>query len=462
MKKFDLELNIDSTEIGKKMFDLMKKLYPINRSITGEGVRKTLKIIQKYIDLKIFEIPSGTKAFDWTIPQEWNIQDAYILNSKNEKILDYNKSNLHVLQYSTPIKQKINLNELKNHIFTLPNQPDNIPYLTSFYSKNWGFCMSYNEFLKLNDDEYFVCIDSNHKNGHLTYGEYLIKGKVNEEILISTYVCHPSLCNDNLSGPVLSTILAEYLSKYQSHYSIRFLFIPETIGAITWLSINENNIKNIVHGLVATCLGDSGISTYKKSRDGDNIIDKVTEELLDESGEPYRILDFWPSGSDERQFCSPAFNLPMGSLMRTPYDMFNEYHTSADNLGFMKKDCLANSFLKYLLIIHKLEQKYYNFKERKKNLENKKPSKNDPVFINLFPKCEPQLGKRGVYENIGGVKEQDSLKQKKAIQWILNFSDGKHSLHDIEKKSGLDYNLLIDVTNLLIEKKLLTQVPITE
>ncbi len=455
LNKTDLEINL--VEIGDKMFRFMEMLYPINRSITGEGVRKTLRLIQKKIDLKIFEISSDTQVFDWTIPNEWNIQDAYIMNSANKKILDYNESNLHVLQYSTPIKQKISLNELKKHIFTLPEQPNIIPYVTSFYSENWGFCMKHNEFLKLDDEEYFVCIDSNHKKGHLTYGEYFIKGNVDEEILISTYVCHPSLCNDNLSGPILTTFLAEFLSKFQLHYSVRFLFIPETIGAITWLSINEQNVKNIAHGLVATCLGDSGISTYKKSRDGDNIIDKIVEEVLIESGEEYKILDFWPSGSDERQFCSPGFNLPIGSLMRTPYDMFDEYHTSADNLSFMRKDCLANSLLKYLLVIFKLEEKYEGFKQKRKILETKKSVKNDPVFVNLFPKCEPQLGKRGVYENIGGVKEQDTLKQKKAIQWILNLSDGTHSLHDVEKKSGLDYTLLTDVSNILIDKKLLSK-----
>ena len=458
MKKSSLQHTKDFENIGEKMYALMEELYPIARSITGQGVRKTLKILQNNFQLKIKEVSSGTNVFDWKIPQEWNVRDAYIMNNKNKKIVDYKRSNLHILQYSEKIKKKIKTSELKKHIFTLPDQPNNIPYVTSFYSKNWGFCMSHNEFLKLNDDEYFVNIESNHKDGSLTYGEYLIKGEVNEEILISTYVCHPSLCNDNLSGPVLAATLAEYLSKQKLHYSIRFLFIPETIGAITWLALNENKIKNIVHGLVATCLGDSGISTYKKSRDGDNIIDKVVEEVLIESGKPYKIMDFWPSGSDERQFCSPAFNLPVGSLMRTPYDMFDEYHTSEDNLSFMNKDCLADSFSKYVSVIKKLEENYDGFKPRGGKIKNKKNKKNDPVFKNLFPKCEPQLGKRGVYANIGGVKEQDSLKQKKAIQWILNLSDGKYSLHDIEKKSGLDYDLLCMVADLLKDKKLLSEI----
>ena len=458
MKKSSLQHTKDFENIGEKMYALMEELYPIARSITGQGVRKTLKILQNNFKLKIKEVPSSTKVFDWKIPQEWNIRDAYIMNNKNKKIVDYKRSNLHILQYSEKIKKKIKTSELKKHIFTLPDQPNNIPYVTSFYSKNWGFCMSHNEFLKLNDDEYFVNIESNHKDGSLTYGEYLIKGEVNEEILISTYVCHPSLCNDNLSGPVLAATLAEYLSKQKLHYSIRFLFVPETIGAITWLALNEDKIKNIFHGLVATCVGDSGISTYKKSRDGNNIIDEVVIEVLKESGKPYKIMDFWPSGSDERQYCSPAFNLPVGSLMRTPYDMFEEYHTSEDNLSFMNKECLADSFFKYLSVIQKLEENFNYMKPEKITLENKKSVKNNPVFLNLFPKCEPRLGKRKIYEEIGGVKNQDSLKQKKAIQWILNLSDGKHSLRDIQERSGLEFGMLFDMANLLENKKLLSHV----
>ena len=291
--------------IGNDMYELMERLYPITRSITGEGVRKTLKIFQDSIDLQIHEVPTGTKVFDWTVPEEWNIDDAYIMNKNGEKIVDFKKSNIHILQYSEKIEKKIGLEELKKHIFTLPEQPDTIPYRTSFYNKNWGFCMKHKEFLKLDDDEYAVNISSEHKDGSLTYGEFLIKGESTDEILISTYVCHPSLCNDNLSGPVLSLFLAKYFSKQKLHYSIRFLFIPETIGAITWLARNEDNVKNIKHGLVATCLGDSGNLTYKKTRDGDNIIDKIVEEVLIESGKPYKIMDFWPSGSDERQYCCP-------------------------------------------------------------------------------------------------------------------------------------------------------------
>ena len=455
-KKNILNNSLDLELIGNQMYDLMEELFPITRSITGKGVRKSLKILKNLINLKIHEIPTGFKVFDWTVPEEWNIDDAYIMNSKKEKIVDFNKSNIHVLQYSENIKKKITLDELKKHIFTLPDQPNSIPYVTSFYNKNWGFCMSHNEFLKLEDDDYFINIVSEHKNGSLTYGEFLIEGDSKEEILISTYVCHPSLCNDNLSGPVLTAFLAQYLSKVKMHYSIRFLFIPETIGAITWLALNENKIHNIVHGLVVTCVGDSGISTYKKSRDGNNVIDKVVEEVLIESGNPYKIMEFWPSGSDERQYCSPAFNLPVGSLMRTPYDMFDEYHTSDDDLSFMNKECLADSLSKYLLVIEKLNDNFKNIKLEKNVLGKKVSTLNDPVYQNLCPKCEPQLGKRKIYEEIGGVKKQNLLKQKKAIQWILNLSDGNHSLRNIQQRSGLEYEILLDMAKLLENKKLLS------
>ena len=444
--------------IGNDMYELMERLYPITRSITGKGVRKTLKIFQDSIDLQIHEVPTGTKVFDWTVPEEWNIDDAYIMNKNGEKIVDFKKSNIHILQYSEKIEKKIGLEELKKHIFTLPEQPDTIPYRTSFYNKNWGFCMKHKEFLKLDDDEYAVNISSEHKDGSLTYGEFLIKGESTDEILISTYVCHPSLCNDNLSGPVLSLFLAKYFSKQKLHYSIRFLFIPETIGAITWLAKNEDNVKNIKHGLVATCLGDSGNSTYKKTRDGDNIIDKIVEEVLIESGKPYKIMDFWPSGSDERQYCSPGFNLPVGSLMRTPYDMFDEYHTSEDNLSFMNKESLRDSFLKYIAVIKKLEDYFLVDIPKRKIPENKNSANNNPVFKNLIPKCEPQLGKRRIYDEIGGIKKQDSLEQKKAIQWILNLSDGKNSLRDIQARSGLNYDILLDMSELLLKKQLLSVV----
>jgi len=419
---------------GKEMYSLMKSLFPICRSITGNGVRETLKIIQKYIPLTIHEIPTGTKAFDWTIPKEWNIDDGYILDSNQNKIIDFKKSNLHVLNYSIPIDKKITFSKLKEHIHTLPEQPDAIPYLTSYYNEEWGFCMSHNDFLKLSDEEYHVVIKSTLEDGSLTYGEYYVKGKIQDEFVLTCYVCHPSLCNDNLSGTVLITFIAKLLSKIKPYYSYRFLFIPETIGAIAWLSKNESNIKKIKHGLVATCVGDPGDVTYKRSRHGNAEIDKAAEYVLKHI-EKHSIIDFFPSGSDERQFSSPGFNLPFGSLMRTIYGVFPEYHTSLDDLNFVKEEFLADSFSKYIEIIFVIE--------------------NNRKYLNTNPKCEPQLGKRGLYRMIGGQKQDGS--DEMALFWILNLSDGDNSLLDISNKSGLKFDLIKTLSDKLLSVNLLEE-----
>ncbi|OGD63351.1 peptidase M28 [Candidatus Beckwithbacteria bacterium RBG_13_42_9] len=418
---------------GRKMSELMKKLYPICRSITGNGVRQTLKIVKTYLPLKIHEIPSGTKVFDWIIPKEWNIQDAYIKNSRGKKIIDLQKSNLHVLNYSVPVHKKMPLRQLKKNLFTLPDYPNWIPYLTSYYKENWGFCLSYKQYKKLKDGTYEVVIDSSLKNGYLTYGELYLKGKKREEILFSCYICHPSLCNDNLSGIILSAFLGKYLLNKKLKYSYRFLFIPETIGAIAWLSLNEKKVSRIKHGLVITCVGDAGKLTYKKTRDGNAVIDKVVEKALADSGNDYQILEFFPSGSDERQFCSPGFNLPVGSLMRTPYGRYPEYHTSADNLDLVRSKYLADSYRKYIEIIFILE--------------------NNKTYINCFPKCEPQLGKRGIYRLLGSQKSQSS--NQLAMFWVLNLSDGTNSLLDIAIRSALNFKQIKKAADILHRKKLL-------
>ena len=451
------EITCSSSRLGDEMYQLMEELFPICRSITGNGVRISLKIISNHIPLTIFEVPTDTQVFDWTIPKEWNINDAYIKNNEGQKILDFKKSNIHVVNYSVPIRKRISFKELKQHIHTIPSQPDVIPYLTSYYNEYWGFCMTHNDFIQLKNGEYEVVIDSSLKNGSLTYGEFFIKGKSDQEIVFSCYICHPSLCNDSLSGVVLTTILAKHLSKFNNYFSYRFLFIPETIGAITWLSRNEENLSKIVHGLVVTCVGDPGNSTYKKSRNGNNVIDLVVEKVLKESKEPYEILDFFPTGSDERQFCSPGINLPFGSLMRTPYDKFLQYHTSADNLEFIKKENLENSLAKYFSIINELENNHTDYSNNVNPDNNKKSVKKDElVFLNLYPKCEPQLGKRGLYQKLGGIK--DATSNKLAILWILNQSDGNNSLSDIAKKSDIDYKRIVNAAKLLKEANLIKQI----
>lgn len=423
-------------EIGEEIYNLIAELYPICRSITGDGVRKTLRVISEYIPLTINEVPTGTKVFDWAIPREWTIRDAFIKNSKGEKIVDFKVSNLHVLGYSIPVNKKVSLQELKEHLFTIPEYPDWIPYRTSYYNENWGFCVTHRQLLGLSDGEYKVFVDSSLKDGHLTYGEFLIKGEVDEEVLISSHICHPSLCNDNLSGVALTVFLAKYLSQMSPRYSYRFLFVPVTIGSITWLALNESEVSKIKHGLVAANLGDSGKFTYKKSRQGNAEIDQAVANILKHSGHAYEIIDFFPYGYDERQYCSPGFNLPVGCLMRTPNGLYPEYHTSADNLDFVQPKYLAESSSVYSEVLHVLE--------------------GNNRYANLNPKCEPQLGKRDLYEKIG--EDSDNKTRQLAILWVLNQSDGNHSLLDISDKSGLEFSMIKDAAEVLTQQKLLESI----
>jgi aminopeptidase-like protein len=417
------------------MYDLVSKLYPICRSITGDGVRQTLMILQRHIPLMVHEVPSDTKVFDWTVPKEWNIRDAYIKNSKGEKIVDFHKCNLHVLNYSLPVSKKISLDELKAHAFTLPDKPDWIPYRTSYYKENWGFCLSHNQLAALPDGQYEVFIDTSLENGHLTYGEYFLKGQTEDEVLISTHICHPSLANDNLSSIALAVFLSKHLSAISTKYSYRFLFTPGTIGSITWLSLNEAQTSRIKHGLVLACVGDAGKITYKKSRQGNAEIDRAVCQVLKDSGDDYAITDFSPYGYDERQFCSPGFNLPVGCFMRTPHGQFPEYHTSADNLEFIDVKSLADSLSKSLSILNVIE--------------------NNAVYLNQNPKCEPQLGRRGLYSTIGG--QPDGKVRELAMLWVLNLSDGNHSLLDIAEKSALAFSVVTRAADELRNHNLLKE-----
>ena len=438
MNKTKLQKRIDSIDFaaaGAQMYQLLSELYPICRSITGNGVRETLKKIKTVIPLEVKEVPSDTQVFDWKIPKEWNIEDAWVKNAKGNKIIDFKDSNLHVLNYSTPIRKKVDLNELKEHLFTIPDHPDWIPYRTSYYQENWGFCMSYNQFAGLKDETYDVFIDSSLTDGFLSFGEFYLKGKSSDEVLISTHICHPSLCNDNLSGIALSAMLGHHLSTFSLKYSYRFLFIPGTIGSITWLNLNQNNASNIKHGLVVACVGDSGKFTYKKTRIGSAEIDKVVIYALKNSMKDFNVIDFFPYGYDERQYCSPGFNLPVGCLMRTPHGGYSEYHTSADNLDFVKPENLSTSLALYIEVLNILEK-------------NEK-------YMNQNPMCEPQLGKRGLYQHIGG--HVDSKKFQLALLWTLNLSDGQNSLLDISKRSGLDFSLISEAADILVEKDLIKE-----
>lgn len=434
MKITDLRASFDRSSVGKELHELIAELYPLCRSITGNGIRQTLRIIQQRIPLGIHEVPSGTKVFDWSVPKEWNIRDAYIKNSRGDRIIDFQKSNLHVLNYSVPIHARMRLTELREHLFTLPGHPEWIPYRTSYYKERWGFCLSHRQLLELQDDEYEVCIDATLADGHLTYGEYYLAGEVEDEVLVSCHACHPSLCNDNLSGVAIAVLLGEYLSGVSLRYSYRFLFIPGTIGSITWLSLNEDRAKRIKHGLVLACLGDSGRSTYKKSRGGDAEIDRAVSHVLKHSGQDYEILDFSPYGYDERQYCSPGFDLPVGCLSRTPFGRFPEYHTSADNVDFVQPEALGDSFTKCVALFEVLE--------------------NNRLYMNQNPKCEPQLGRRGLYGALGGGGGGNS---ELAMLWVLNLSDGSYSLLDIAERSGLEFTVVKKAADMLVEHGLLSE-----
>ncbi len=425
-----------SKDVGEAMYALVRDLYPICRSITGNGVRLTLDHIKQRIPLDVHEVPSGTRVFDWVVPKEWNIEDAYVITPAGERIAEFRKHNLHVLNYSIPVHRKVTLDELRQHIFTLPSHPEWVPYRTSYYKENWGFCLSHRQAESLLDGEYEVRIDSTLEPGHLTYGELFLPGESNEEVLLSCHVCHPSLCNDNLSGIALTTSLAEYLRNRQTRYSYRFLYIPGTIGSITWLAINDEKVKNIKHGFVVTCVGDAGAFTYKKSRRGTAEIDLAVLHVLRHSREGFREIEFYPYGYDERQYCSPGFNLAVGSLSRSSHGQYPEYHTSADNLDLVSPENLRESFETYLDVIDVLE--------------------NNRTYLNLNPKCEPQLGKRGLYGNVGATSEA-KLKEM-ALLWVLNLSDGEHDLLQIAERSGESFAEIRNAAEALRQSGLLKEV----
>jgi aminopeptidase-like protein len=433
MSLSDAQTAMDLNGIGQEMYQRIAALYPFCRSITGDGVRQTLQALQRDIPLTIHEVPTGVRVFDWTVPKEWNIRDAYIKNAKGERIVDFKNSNLHVVSYSTPTKKKVSLEELKEHVFTLPEHPEWIPYRTTYYKENWGFCLSHKQFLELRDEEYEVCIDASLEDGHLTYGECYLPGQSRDEVLLSCHICHPSLCNDNLSGIALMTLLAKFLQPLSRRYSYRFLFIPGTIGSIVWLCLNEAKVANIKHGFVVAGVGDAGDFTYKRSRRGDAEIDRIAAHVLKHAGTAYNIIDFIPYGYDERQFCSPGFNLPVGCVMRTPHNEYPEYHTSADNLDFVRPQYLVDSFVKCASMLRLVE--------------------GNQAYVNQNPKCEPQLGKRGLYRPIGGqaLGKADEL----ALLWTLNLSDGHHTVLDIAEKAGCRFEAIRHAADALVKSGLL-------
>jgi aminopeptidase-like protein len=421
-------------DTGRRLHSFAAELFPICRSITGNGLRQTLAAIAQHIPLRVVEVPSGTPVFDWTVPREWNIRGAHIQDPGGHRIADFSDSNLHVVNYSVPVKARMHLDELKPHLHTIPDRGDWIPYRTSYYREDWGFCLTQRQFDDLKDGEYEIWIDSTLESGDLTYGELFLPGVSNDEILFSCHVCHPSLANDNLSGLVVATELARLLASRNRRYSYRFLFLPGTIGAITWLAQNRDCVDRIRHGLVLTCIGDAGGFHYKKSRRGDAEIDRAVAHVLRHQSEPFEILEFTPYGYDERQYCSPGFNLPVGCLMRSVWGSFPEYHTSADNLDFIRPESLARSLRLCESIVEVLE--------------------NNTCYVNQNPFCEPQLGRRNLYPATGG---EASGQERLALLWLLNFSDGTNSLLDIADRSQLRFDVISSAARRLLEGGLLTE-----
>ncbi|MEU4246127.1 DUF4910 domain-containing protein [Amycolatopsis sp. NPDC026612] len=403
---------------GAELHALVERLYPICRSITGDGVRQTMDIIGEHIALERHEVPTGTAVLDWTIPQEWNIRDAYVAAPSGERVIDFRESNLHVVGYSVPVNERMPLSELREHLHTLPDQPSWVPYRTSYYAPAWGFCLAQEKLDALPDGEYDVVIDSTLSDGSLTYAEHVVPGRVTDEVIVSCHVCHPSLANDNLAGIAVAVSLAQQLALAQPHYTYRFLFMPGTIGSITWLARNASRIEKVRHGLVLACAGDPGSLTYKKSRRDDAEIDRVMQHVL--RSREHRVVDFSPYGYDERQFCSPGFNLGVGSLTRTPYAGYPEYHTSADNPGFVSPSAMEDT-------LGALKDAFGVLDRNRR-------------YVNLSPYGEPQLGKRGLYDSLGG--RSDAKQAQLAMLWVLNFSDGEHSLLDIAERAGLPFDIV--------------------
>jgi aminopeptidase-like protein len=403
-----------AADAGDEIYELVRQLYPICRSISGDGVRQTFELLAPLLPLEVTEVPTGSAVFDWTVPREWNIREAWIADADGERVVDFGDSNLHVLGYSAPVRTRLSLTELRDHLFTHPTQPDWIPFRTSYYNENWGFCLAQRQLDALPDGEYEVYVDSTLADGSITYAEAVVPGELEDEVLISTYSCHPSLANDNCSGIALVATLGKYLSRMKLRYTYRLLFSPGSIGPISWLAANEESLGRVKHGLTVSCVGDPGKPTYKRSRRGTAEIDRVVANVLRDRGE-HELRDFVPLGGDERQFCSPGINLPVGALSRTPADEFPEYHSSADNLDFVRREALGDSFDLCLSVFDVLEQ-------------NRR-------FENLSPKGEPQLGKRGLYRSIGGGSNEE-----RALLWVLNLSDGSHDLLAISDRSGLPFD----------------------
>ena len=415
----------------------MSKLFPINRSISGSGVIETLQLIKGVVpELKMKSIPTGTTVYDWEIPEVWNVNEAFIKNEKGIKVVDFNKNNLHLMGYSTPINQLMSKSELLSHLFFIQDVPDAIPYVTSYYKKNWGFCISKNQLANLGEGPFEVLIDSNFSSGNLTYGEVIIPGTTDEEILLSTYICHPSMANDNLSGPVILAYILKWLATIKDRkYTYRAIFIPETIGSIYYINKNIEILKNKVRaGFVLTCLGDERNYSYLKSRSGNTLTDKVAMKVLKDLNVDFSIYPFTENGSDERQYCFPGVDLPIGLLMKSKFGEYPEYHTSLDNLNLVTKKGITDGFELIRAAIYTLES-------------------NEIYRINTI--CEPFLGKRNLYPEIS---TRNSEYQVRDMMNVISHLDGSKDLLDISDICNIKFKDTINILNSLIDNNLVAKI----
>jgi len=452
---------LDREAAGRSMMDLAAELFPIRRSLTGDGVRDTLDRLGRRIPLQVHELPTGAPILDWTVPREWNPREAWIRDPSGRRVVDFADHNLHLVGYSAPVHRRLPLNELQPHLHSLPKQPDLIPYRTSYYEETWGFCLPHRLLESLSCGEYEVFVDASLEDGAMTWGECLLPGSSAEEVLISSHVCHPQLANDNLSGIAVAVHLAEVLARVaERRYSYRFLFAPGGIGAIAWLARNRDRLDNFRHGLIAANLGDGGVFHYKRSRRGDREIDRAVVAALADLGEDLVTEDFSPFGYDERQYCSPGFDLPVGVLTRTPWGRYPEYHTSADDLSFVGSEALAGSLAAYLATAAALEEGAArsgaggSSAERQRRRSRVPDSAAGRRYRNLQPFGEPQLGRRGLYGGLGGAGRREF---EIAMLWVLNQSDGEHSLDDIAERSGLPPGVVGEAADALREAGLLEE-----
>jgi aminopeptidase-like protein len=429
----DLRAGLDARHAGAEMHALMARLRSVRTSITGDGIREVFRVLGESIPLTVSRVPTGARVLDWTVPREWSLRDAYVADARGRKVIDVADSPLHVVNYSTPVRRRMTLAELRPHLHTLPDHPDWIPYRASYYREAWGFCLTQRVLESLDEGEYDVLIDSSLCDGHLDYAECVIAGQSEDEVLVSTHACHPAMCNDNLSGVAVAWAAARALAAHRPRYTHRFLFLPTIIGSIVWLARNEARVPRVRHGLVLACVGDGGAFHYKRSRRGDALVDRAAAHVLGMDPSGGHVEDFVPYGYDERNYCSPGFDLPVGALSRTPHGRFAQYHTSADDLDFVRPEHLAGSLDACLTILDVIE--------------------NDGVYVNTSPKGEPQLGRRGLYNRTGGLTRDQAAEF--ALFWLLSFSDGRHSLLDIAGRAKLPFAVVVDAARRLADAGLL-------